>query len=415
MTAASLRRQARQTLTIARRDFVATVFTPIFLLFLFAPVIMGSFGAIGGLGAASVADGASDRTRVVAIVPDARARAIAEADTRLRGVFRRDEAPPALTTLTPMDDPAHQARAAFAAKDYDATAVLYGPLERPTVLYSARGSRAADYLGVLAGETVAAIRLGADAPRIAATKIQIERPRASAGGRHQSAFLAAFGIFFLTLFLSGQVVGTMAEERNSKVIEVLAAAVPLESVFLGKLLGMFGVAVLFVAFWATVLGQLGAMLPPPIAAGMAELAPAVGTPTFALLFGAYFTMAYLLLGSVFLSVGAQASTIREIQLLSLPVTILQVAMFGLSAAAMSAGGWFRTATELFPLSSPYAMAGHAANSPALWPHVAALGWQLLWVAIFISVGARLFRRGVLQSGSAKPTWRRAKPIDMSVS
>ena len=31
-----LRRQIRQTLTIARRDFVATVFTPIFLLFLFA-------------------------------------------------------------------------------------------------------------------------------------------------------------------------------------------------------------------------------------------------------------------------------------------------------------------------------------------------------------------------------------------
>ena len=52
------RRTLRQTLTIARRDFVATVFTPIFLLFLFAPVIMGSFGAIGGLGAASVADGA---------------------------------------------------------------------------------------------------------------------------------------------------------------------------------------------------------------------------------------------------------------------------------------------------------------------------------------------------------------------
>ena len=51
-----------------------------------------------------------------------------------------------------------------------------------------------------------------------------------------------FGIFFLTLFLAGQVVGTMAEERNNKVIEVLAAAVPLESVFLGKLLGMFGVA-----------------------------------------------------------------------------------------------------------------------------------------------------------------------------
>ncbi|MEI9851044.1 MAG: hypothetical protein WDN24_09590 [Sphingomonas sp.] len=39
-------------------------------------------------------------------------------------------------------------------------------------------------------------------------------------------------------------------------IEVLAAAVPLESVFFGKLLGAFGTAVLFVAFWGTLLANL---------------------------------------------------------------------------------------------------------------------------------------------------------------
>ena len=404
----TLRRTIRQTLTIARRDFIATVFTPIFLLFLFAPVIMGSFGAIGGMGAASVAGGASDRARIVAIVPDRLARPIAEADTRLRGVFREDEAPPALTTLTPKADVAAQARSAFAAKDYDATAVLYGPLDAPTILYGPRGSRAVDYLTLLAGQTLTADRLGGAVPRVTVTKTPIQRRGASAGGQHQSAFFATFGIFFLTLFLSGQVVGTMAEERNTKVIEVLAAAVPLESVFFGKLLGMFGVALLFVAFWGTVIGQIGALMPPMMRAGIGELAPAVGGPMFVVLFGAYFTTAYLLLGSIFLSVGAQASTMREIQLLSLPVTILQVAMFGTAAAAISGGGWLRTAVELFPLSSPYAMAGHAANSPELWPHAAAIAWQLLWVAIFITVGARLFRRGVLQSGSAKPRWRRAK-------
>src|SRR3546814_3184020 len=77
-------------------------------------------------------------------------------------------------------------------------------------------------------------------------------------------------------------------------------------------------------------------------------------------------MAYMLLGAVFLGVGAQASTIREIQMLSLPITILQVAMFGwASAAASSPGTWVATAAEIFPLSSPFAMAAHAANSPDL--------------------------------------------------
>jgi ABC-2 type transport system permease protein len=60
------------------------------------------------------------------------------------------------------------------------------------------------------------------------------------------------------------------------------------------------------------------------------------------------------------------------------------------------------------------MATHVANKPELWPRVAALGWQALWVAIAITVGARAFRRGVLQSGSGRLFGRR-KAVDMSVS
>ena len=410
------RRFLRQMLTIARRDFVATVFTPIFLVFLFAPVIMGSFGAIGGLGASSVASGAGERVRLVAIVPDALTRPLAEADTRLRGGFRSpDEAPAALMTLRPAGDPFRQAQAAFAAPGYDAAAVLFGPVERPHILYGPRSDRAARYLEMLAQETIAAQRLGGAMPQVQAIKIPATRQRASARGQNQSAFFAVFGIFFLTLFLAGQVVSTMAEERNNKVIEILAAAVPLEAAFLGKLVGMFGVAVLFVGFWATVVGRIGALLPPGAAAGLAELSPAIGGPAFAVLFCLYFSMAYLLLGAVFLGVGAQASTMREIQLLSLPITVLQVAMFALStAAAAHPDSGLATFAEVFPLSSPFAMAGHAANRPELWPHVAALAWQALWVAIFIVVGARLFRRGVLQSGSGRSSRRRAKAIDTRV-
>ncbi len=404
------RRLVRQTLTIARRDFVATVFTPIFLLFLFAPVIMGSFGAIGGLGAASVAEGSASKARIVAIVPDALARPFAQADTRLRAAYRSPEdQPPELTTMRAETDVGAQAQRVFAGKAFDASAILFGPLDRPHVLYASRGSRSADYLALLAQTTLAAERLGGALPTVSPVKIRLDRGHISAGGKNQSAFLAVFGIFFLTLFLAGQVVGTMAEERNNKVIEILAAAVPLESVFLGKLLGMFGVAVLFVAFWATVVGQIGALMPAGVASGLHELTPAVGAPAFTLLFAAYFSMAYLLLGSVFLGVGAQASTMREIQMLSLPITVLQVAMFALATAAASHPGTpLATFAEVFPLSSPFAMAGHAANSGELWPHAAALAWQALWVAIFIWVGARLFRRGVLQSGSARPFWRRAK-------
>lgn len=409
----TLARTLRQALTIARRDFTATVFTPIFLLFLFAPLIMGSFGAIGGMGAASVADARADKARIVAIVPPPAMRAFKESDGRLRAVFRRDEEqPPALVTVAPDGRGLDQARSLFAAKDYEASAVLAGPIDAPHVLYGPRGKRAADYLGVLAGDALAAAKLGGSLPRVAVVKLPVARAGGGAGasGYRQSASFAVFGVFLLNLFLASQVVGTMAEERNNKVIEVLAAAVPLESVFLGKLLGMFGVAILFVGFWATIVAKLGSVLPPDVAGALA-LQTAVGLPTFGLLFFTYFTMAYLLLGSAFLVVGALASSPREIQMLSLPISIVQMAMLGLALAGTAhpegAMGW---AARLFPLSSPFAMAGRAATEAALWPHVAAIAWQLLWVSLFITFGARLFRRGVLQSGSAKPRWFGRKPL-----
>jgi ABC-2 type transport system permease protein len=127
--------------------------------------------------------------------------------------------------------------------------------------------------------------------------------------------------------------------------------------------------------------------------------PAIGLPIFILLGCAYFTMAFMLLGAVFLGIGAQAATMREIQMMSLPITIFQVAMFGLSsAAAGTPGSRVARIAEWFPFSSPFAMAAHGATDAALWPHLLALLWQALWVTITIWFAARMFSRGVLKSG-----------------
>ncbi|MDQ2877847.1 MAG: ABC transporter permease [Pseudomonadota bacterium] len=398
----------RQTLTIARRDFVATVFTPTFLIFLFAPVIMGSFGAIGGLEASAAAGGAGDKDRIVAIVAGDAARDMVAVDARLRRVFREPgDAPPMLQTEAPAADPASQARALIDDKDIAVPAVLYGPLDRPQILYAIKGERTANYLAQLAEETLRAARSGGGDALSTATMTSVSRSTPAMSRGHESGFFAVFALFFLTLLLAGQVVSGIAEERGNKVIEILAAAVPLESVFFGKLIGTFGVAATFLLFWGTLLTQVASLMPAGMAAGLHSLTPAMGMPLFTLLFFAYFTMAYMLLGSVFLSVGAQASTVREIQLLSLPITIVNVSMFGLSAVAVSQPhSWIAAFAQIFPLSSPFAMAGRAAQSPELWPNLAALAWQALWVTIFIAIGVRAFRRGVLQSGSGK-SWFRA--------
>jgi ABC-2 type transport system permease protein len=44
------------------------------------------------------------------------------------------------------------------------------------------------------------------------------------------------------------------------------------------------------------------------------------------------------------------------------------------------------------------MVARAAQQADLWPNMAALAWQALWVTLFVRFGARLFRRRVMKSG-----------------
>jgi len=389
----------RQSLTIARRDLKAMVMTPTFLLFLLSPLLMIGFGAIGSLSASTAMQGGEDRQRIVVITPPEHAAAVKAADRELRRLFTRPR--PELVIQSPAGDGAAQARKLFDDADFEAVAVLYGPFERPHVLRAADSYSDAVYLSTLATQTMRYEKAGAAAPVEKPDFEVFARETTSTSGRGQTAYLATLGIFFLTLMLSGQAVGAMAEERSNKVIEVLAAAVPLESVFFGKLLGTFGSALLFVGFWGTLFVNLPRIAPEGMTAWLGELGTAVG-PLFGLLFLLYFAMAYLLQSAVYLGLGSQMGSQREIQMLSLPITIFQFGMFGLASyAAGHPESWLARVAEIFPFSSPLAMTARAANFPEVWPHLLALGWQALWVAVTVTIAARLFRRGVLKSGSPK--------------
>jgi len=56
------------------------------------------------------------------------------------------------------------------------------------------------------------------------------------------------------------------------------------------------------------------------------------------------------------------------------------------------------------------MLARAAQDGAMWPHVAAILWQGLWVALILRWGAQLFRKTVLKSGPRSKWWRRATKV-----
>ena len=404
-----------QALVVARRDFTAIVATPTFLLFLLAPLMMVAFAGVGGASAGAFLTSAGSAQRIVAVVPEAERASFSAVDARLRGIAGGPDGPPQLVV---MSAEMHGGDiVAGLRRDANVPALLDGSAAEPRIAERVAGGFHGRYLAsvaeIVAREgAVAAVADSASRPTFVALSATGPARSAQSG----LAYAAVFTIFFLTLLLASQAVGMLAEEKSNKVIEILTAAIPLESVFFGKLLGMLGVALLFMAFWGARLGTGAAIIlmrDASSAALLASLTPALGWPLF-LTFGLlYFFAAFLLLGAVFLGIGALASTVREIQMLSLPVTLVQVGMFGLSSAAAndpsSSIAWF---AQILPWSSPFAMAARGASDPAIWPHVLALGWQTLWIAITIAVSVAMFRRGVLRSGGGGWRWfarRSAQP------
>jgi ABC-2 type transport system permease protein len=391
---------------IARRDFVASVFSKTFILFLLAPMVLFGFAAFFG----SVAD-SQDRAALqptVALVADS-ATTSALAQSRARLVAGTSEQSfPILRAVPPAEHLDVQARALLADQSGSYSAVLGGTLDRPVLTGPTKvDGYLATRLQLLIDDArrTAALQTANAAPAI----VPIERvvTEQAAGNlqmiRRGVARAGQTIIFTATMLLATLLLSTLVEEKTNKVIEVLAAAVPLDAIFLGKLMAMLGISLVGLALWAGMAG-LGYTFFVQIFqnwVSLPQVAPAVGWPVWILLVMLYFTTNFLLLGALFLGIGAQASNIREIQTISMPVTMLQLLVFLLviSVAGPSVGALALT-VYIVPFTSPMAMIALGAESDTLWPHLLALAWQAIWVVLIIRISARLFRRTVFKSASA---------------
>lgn len=385
---------------IARRDYVATVWSRSFLLFLLTPLILvgfvAGFGAVGGQ-----QDGVALRPVVAVITDPEDARALRSAYDSLT---ERGARLPEFIIAKPDGNLDKQALGLLTAPSKTASVVLTGWPGKPRVVGP---QRKIDDLTPDVRAIVEEVALSASI-----RKARITRPEVPIGsmvidpaggntssGRYVVARGAQTTLFMLTILLAGMLLSNLVEEKSNKVIEVLAAAVPVDSIFLGKLIAMLGVSLTGITIWGSLIaGTAFAMMEP----GQPIPMPATGWPLFIVFGVLYYVMNYMILGGLFLGIGSQASTVREVQTLSMPVTMAQLAIFALGSSVVSdLDGPLGTFAAMFPLSSPLTMLARAAQQEGLWPHLVALVWQALWVGLIIRFAARRFRIGVLKSGSPK--------------
>jgi hypothetical protein len=395
---------------VARRDFAAILFSRTFFFFLLGPLFPVIVGVLAGSVGQQVQQ-TVQRPELGVVMQPADARAMVE--TRNALAERLDDRLPhflIVRALGPGEvyDPVR----ALEGRQANIAAILSGSPDSP-VLTGPEG-QVDEWRGDVA-MVAAQARAGPLGPW---PQVEVRTTTGSAAsdraGRLHTAQSAQVLLFLLTMMLAGMVLSNLVEEKGNKIIEVLAAAIPMEAVFLGKLFAMLAVSLVGIAVWGGVGGALY------LAAGSAVPSlptPAVGWPVLVGLGVIYFAMAYLLLGSVFLSIGSMATTVREVQTLSMPVTMMQLMIFFLASYAMTMPD---SAVEMFtlvlPFSSPFAMLARAAQDPALWPHAAALVWQGFWVLLLVRAGASLFRTRVMKSGptGARRTKKRWKKNSRNV-
>lgn len=396
---------------IARRDFVAVLFSRAFFFFLLGPlfpVIVG--GLAGGIGGQVQREAMSSEVGLAMSAADNAAMLAARAHLRpqLGGAL-----PDLVEIEGARGDPEFDARAFLQEKRGNYAAIVAGSLEEPE-LFGTPG-QVARWEGPVA--LLAANAAASEPASLPTVESQLVTTTAVAvrSDRIRTAQAAQMMLFLLTMLLAGMVLSNLVEEKANKIIEILAAAIPMDAVFLGKLFAMLAVSLVGIGVWGAVGFALWSVGGEAITAATgfnpANLpAPAVGWPMFIALGVLYFAMAYLLLGALFLTIGAMAATVREVQTLSMPVTMMQLMVFFLAAYVITQpGSTLEMLAIIFPLSSPFAMLARAALQETLWVHAAALAWQGLMVALIVKGGSTLFRRRVMKSGAAgrdKPRPRR---------
>lgn len=216
-------------------------------------------------------------------------------------------------------------------------------------------------------------------------------------------------ILFMAIILYGQWVAySVAEEKSSRVMEViLGAASPLE-LLAGKVVGVGGLAltqyaIIFVPALVLVLLQdqiASVVLGEPASA--ASLPPGLSLPLL-LTWGVLFILGFALYSTLYAGAAALVSRTEDINAIVAPMTLISTAGYLVavysSTGLISPESTFVHVMALIPFFSPYLVLSlMGQNAISTVEVLAAIGLLIVFVPIALWLAARLYAAGVLMYG-----------------
>ena len=215
-------------------------------------------------------------------------------------------------------------------------------------------------------------------------------------------YLIAFGlgiVFFLAAITFGQQIAvSVIEEKQSRIVEILLAAVPARAMMAGKVLGNAAMAILQVGLVAAAL-LLGMQI-------NGDVLPLDGLGLPILWFVVLFSIGFVMIAALYAAAASMVSRQEDIGSTSMPVMLMimlpyfGVIFFNSNPEALRVMSWI-------PFSAPVAVPLRIfLQQGAWWEHVGSLVVLLVSTALAIWLAAAIYERSILRTGRALK-WREA--------
>lgn len=209
------------------------------------------------------------------------------------------------------------------------------------------------------------------------------------------AFLIPYAfafVFFVTSLTFGlQIAQSVTEEKQTRIVEILVAAVPARALLAGKVVGGAVLAFGQIALIALV-SYVGALLAGAPGEVLSLLGPAIGW------FLPFFVVGFVMLAALWAAVGALVSRQEDIAGASTPVQLIVMMPF-FAVVFLQDNATAMTLLSYLPVSSPTAMPVRLFTGDAAgWEPFLSLAVLAVTAVAIVGAGARIYEGSLLRTG-----------------
>jgi ABC-2 type transport system permease protein len=216
------------------------------------------------------------------------------------------------------------------------------------------------------------------------------------------AYFLLFMIYTALIMYGNMVASGVAEEKSSRIMEVMVSTVkPLELMF-GKIIGVGALGLLQYAIWISTGIIMAAMGKTGFLGGLLGVTEPLGSiPLESILwFGLYFVLGYFFYASIFAAAGALVSRVEEVsQVVSLLMMFIIVGFFAAYISFLNPNSSFAVIASLIPFTAPMVMfARIVLANPPIIEVLASVVIMLLSIIVGTWISSKIYRIGILLYG-----------------